>query len=41
MPALHPLVATLASAHVYTNLDPFHLGLRYSGLVLLLDLGLF
>jgi len=41
MPALHPLAAMPAPAHVNSKLDPFHLGLRYLGLILLLDLGLF
>jgi hypothetical protein len=30
-----------APAHVNAKLDPFRLGLRYLGLILLLDLGLF
>jgi len=41
MPALHPPSAMPAPAHVNAKLDPFHLGLRYLGLILLLDLGLF
>jgi hypothetical protein len=41
MPALHPLAATLAPVRVNSKLDPFHLGLRHLGLILLLDLGLF
>jgi hypothetical protein len=41
MPALHALPALLAPAHMNVELDQFHLGLWYLGLILLLDLGLF
>src|SRR6266568_7857552 len=41
MPALYALAAPLAPAYMNMKLDPLDLGLRYLGLILLIDLGLF